>query len=781
MNQPLRRVAVLGAGTMGSQIAAHLANVDIPVLLLDLPSPGPDRSAVARRALENLGKIQPPPLFRAEKARRITPGNFEDDLPRLGECDWILEAVVERLDVKRSLWEQVEGYRKPGSIVSTNTSGLPIHQIGQGRSEDFLQHWLGTHFFNPPRYMRLLELIPGPHTRPEVLQTVAFVGERLLGKGIVYAKDTPNFIGNRIGSFVAMRAMQLAEELGLRIEEVDALTGPLIGLPKTATFRLADLVGIDVLALVAQNLYRNLPGDPWRDSFRPPALVQELVSRKWLGRKTGQGFYKKEGSAILVLDPKTVDYRPPVEVNFPELEAVGREPDTARRLGKLLEGEGMAAKFLWPLFRDTWVYSAERVGEICEEYFQIDRAKRWGFNWEQGPFELWEGIGIEAVASRIEEEGKSLPDWVQELRRQGRGFYPLGLNERLYFDIQKQDYQVLPEPPEKIQLEILKMRERVVRSNEEASLIDLGDGVACLEFHSKANSLGPKIVEMAFLALEEVERRFLGLVIGNQGKHFSVGANLVNLVGALQQGRWKEIEESVKLFQQMTLRLRYSSRPVVAAPFQRTLGGGVEVCLGCDGIVASAETYMGLVEVGVGLIPAGGGCKEMLIRSLEGGGREEERLMAALRHAFETIGKAKVSGSGEEAREMKFLASQDSIEIHPDRLLHRAKEKVLSLLEEGYVQPLPDRQIPVTGAAGQALLKVGIHLLHRAGYLSEYDLFIGQKLAHVLSGGNLSHTTLVSEQYLLDLEREAFLSLCGQEKTQQRILHLLKTGKPLRN
>lgn len=782
MTHSLNRIAVLGAGTMGAQIAAHLANVEIRTLLLDLPSDGPDRSLVARRALENLHKMEPRPFYTPEKARFIEVGNFEDDLSRLADCDWILEAVVEKLEVKKDLWRRVDAVRRPETIVSTNTSGLPVSRIAEGRSEDFRRHWLGTHFFNPPRYMKLLEIVPGPDTLPGLVNTVAFVGDRLLGKGIVIAKDRPNFIANRIGSFVAMKTIALMQELELTIEEVDALTGPAIGRPRTGTFRLADLVGVDVMVDVSRNLFENLPDDPWRELYRPPAFMEEMVLRDLRGRKSGQGFYKKQGDQFLALDPATLDYRPPQKPAIPSMEMARNETHPVRRIETLLAAGDKAAAFLWPFLRDTFLYSAQRVPEITDEFYQIDRAMRWGFNWDLGVFELWQALGTERVAERVEKEGGELPGWIRDVLSQPQqSFYTLGDRHELFFDLHSRQYQVLPDEPEKIRLELLRRREKVIASNPGASLIDLGDGATCLEFHSKMNAIGGDIVEMAGRALEEVEKNFLGLVVGNQGRDFSVGANLMLLLLEAQEGNWEEIDRMIRAFQHMTQSFRSCPRPVVATPFQRVLGGGVEVCMGCDAQVAAAETYMGLVEVGVGLIPAGGGTKEMLVRHTWEFRDDAADCFPGVRRAFEIIGLARVGRSAEEARRFRFLSPTDGIEVHSERLLHRAKERVLKMVGEGYSPPQPDPSVPVLGAPGLARLKVGLHLMQRAGHISDHDALIGSKLAYVLCGGDLNHPTTVPESYLMDLEREAFLSLCGERKTLERIQHTLSTGKPLRN
>ncbi len=782
MTDKPQRVAVLGAGTMGSQIAAHLANARIPSILLDLPSQEGDRSAIARQAWKFLAKRKPPALFTLERARLIEVGNFEDDMDQVGSCDWVIEAIAEKLEWKRSLFEKVAAHRQPGTVVSTNTSGLPLSSLAEGFDEDFRRHFLGTHFFNPPRYMKLLEVIPGEETLPEVLAWIERIGGSLLGKGIVIAKDRPNFIGNRIGTFAGCRAMALREELGLTIEEVDFLTGPAIGRPKTGTYRLGDLVGNDVMAYVQHNLYENLPEDPWRESFLPDRLLSELVKRGWAGRKAGRGFYRKVGSEILVLDPETFEYRSQTKPEFPSVAAVKEEPNPARRVAAILEAGGRAADFLWPLLRDTFAYAAGRVPEITDEFYQIDRAMRWGFAWDLGPFQLWDGLGVERVVERARGDGVEFPDWISALLETSRQSFYVEKDTVRYFDAGRRSYQDLPSDPEKLSIKLLKRQKPAILSNPSASLIDLGDGVACLEFHSKMNSLDPQIVAMSQEALAEVERNFVGMVVGNQGRDFSVGANLFFLLQAATAGQWDQIDQSVRAFQNMTTSFRAASKPVVAAPFQRTLAGGCEVCLGCDAIVAAAETYLGLVEVGVGLIPAGGGTMELLARNVEEFSSDPgaDRI-PGVKRAFQAIGMAKVSSSADEALEMRILRASDRIEMDGDRVLFRAKKRVLGLAETGYQAPPPRTDIPVEGASGLAVLQVGLHLMKSAGYISEYDAVLGRKLSYVLCGGDLNHSTTVGEDYLLDLEREAFVSLCGEEKTRQRIEAMLKTGKPLRN
>ncbi len=782
MNLELKRVAVLGAGTMGAQIAAHLANVGVPALLLDLKREGDDPSALARQAVQRMLKMRPAPFFVPENAALIEVGNFEDDLEKVAGCDWVIEAIAEKLDWKRDLWRRVAPLRRADAIVSTNTSGLPLAQIAEGFPAEFQRYWVGTHFFTPPRYMKLLEVIPGEQTLPEVIEAVSALGDRLLGKGVVLAKDTPNFIANRIGTFAAGRAMALREEVGLTIEEVDLLTGPAIGRPKTGTYRLGDLVGIDVLMHVGQNLYDNLNGDPFKSTFLPDELMKRLVASGATGRKAGRGFYKKEGKEILVVDPETLEYRQQQEPRLPGLAEVRNDPDPVSRVRRLLESDGRESRFLWPLLRDSFAYTAGRIPEISDDVYAVDRALRWGFGWDLGNFELWDGLGAAEVVERSRRDGVEFPEWIDRVLESGSGFYGMGERGPLYFDLQASALRPLPEEPGKVRLDVLKKLEGTVLTCPDASLLDLGDGVACLEYHSKMNSLGPAIVEFSARALDEVSRNFEGMVIGNQGANFSVGANLVFLLQAASQGLWEELQQAVAAFQTLTQSFRFSPKPVVAAPVGRTLAGGCEVVLGADAVVAAAETYMGLVEVGVGLIPAGGGTKEVLMRATAQYGQDlRSDRMQGVRKAFETLGMAKVSSSAEEARRLDLLTATDAIEIQSDRLIHRAKQKVLALAAAGYRQPRPRPDVAVVGGPGLAVLEVGLHLMHRAGYVSDHDKLIGQKLCHVLTGGDINHATYVSEEYLLQLEREAFLSLCGEEKTHQRIEAMLKTGKPLRN
>ena len=788
---PVKKAAVLGAGTMGAQIAAHLANARIPTLLLDIvpPDESQDRSRIARAGLEAAKKSKPAAFFTSDLASLVAVGNFEDDLAKLKDCDLIIEAVVENLEIKRSLYEKVEQQRRLGSVVASNTSGIPLKQLAEGRSEDFRAHFLGMHFFNPPRYMHLVELIRTEWTKPEVSCSMfGFLDERL-GKGVVVAKDRPNFIANRIGTFGALVTMRTMLDDSYTIEEVDKITGPAVGRPKTATFRTFDLVGLDVFAHVVKNLQENLPDDSEREMFVMPEFVAKMIERKLLGNKTKAGFYKKqrgEGDKrdILVLDAATLDYRPAQKVKLPSLEMARNIEDTRERIKTLVWSKDRVGAFLWKTTMRTLCYAAERIPEIADSIVEVDHAMQWGFNWELGPFEVWDAIGVEKSAAKLKEEGRSVPAKVQQMLAAGaRSFYKQENGQRFYFDFPSSKYVPASDPPGTIVLKSLKDRTGVIKQNSGASLIDLGDGVACLEFHSKMNSIGGDTLEMLKKSLIEVEKNFVGLVVGNQGQNFSVGANLMLMLMEAQDENWEELEMIGRLFQQSVMSLRYSPRPVVVAPFQMVFGGGCEMVLHADRVRASAETYIGLVEVGVGIIPAGCGTKEMLARAMDSipSDLKDADPFPFVKRAFETIALAKVATSAEEARGFGFLSEDDSISMNRDRLIADAKKEVLALAASGYVQPQQRTDILALGMPALATLKLGVHLMKRAGYISDHDALIGEKLARILTGGDLNHATRVSEQYLLDLEREAFLSLIGTRQTQERIAHMLKTGKPLRN
>jgi 3-hydroxyacyl-CoA dehydrogenase len=774
--KPLRRVAVLGAGTMGSRIAAHLANAGYPVDLLDIVLPNQaKRNQAALTGIESAARAKPGGFMSDSAKSLITPGNFEDDLGRVAQCEWIIEAVSEDLGIKRDLWQRVAALRQPGSILSTNTSGIPLAQIAEGFDSEFRQHFLGTHFFNPPRYLHLAEIIPGPETLPEVLDWVSGFADRHLGKGVVLCKDTPNFIGNRIGCFWGAKIARLTEEGDYTIEEVDALTGPVIGLPKSASYRLIDIVGVDVWVHVLRNLYEAVPHDPARELFRVPDVMQQMMERGWLGEKRGQGFYKRVGKEkeIWALDRKTLEYHVANKVKFFSVEVARGMEDLGARLRALVSADDRAGRFLWPLFRDFFVYSAQMVPEISDRAVEIDRAMRWGYAFAKGPFEYWDLLGVPETVDRMRRDGVAVPENVERMLASGaRSFYEAADRDRQphtrYFDLVCNRYAELESRPGIAALAEIRRARGVVQANASASLVDLGDGVLCLEFHSKMNALGDDAVRMIHAGINEASRNFQTMVVANDGEHFSVGANLMLVLLAAQDGEWDELDAAVRRFQNAMMAMKYAPFPVVAAPFGMTLGGGLEVALHAARIQASAESYMGLVEVGVGVVPAGGGCKELLLR------------FGDAKRAFELIGYAKVSESAAHARDMGFLRSADGITMNRERLLCDAKAASLALAP-AWAPGQPRQDIPVAGEAGYALLDLGVKLAREGGYISEYDAVVGEKLAYVLSGGKLTGTQHVSEQYLLDLEREAFLSLCGNRQTQERMQYMLKNGKALRN
>ncbi|HWQ54405.1 MAG TPA: 3-hydroxyacyl-CoA dehydrogenase/enoyl-CoA hydratase family protein [Bryobacteraceae bacterium] len=772
--QPLRRVAVLGAGTMGSRIAAHFANAGVPALLLDIVLPGqPDRNAAALAGIESALKQKPGGFFTPAAARLVTPGNFQDHLPDVAHCDWIIEAVTEDLSIKRALLEKVAAVRAPSAVVSTNTSGIPLARISEGFAPEFRRHFLGTHFFNPPRYLHLVEIIPGPDTLPEVLAFCSEFCDLRLGKGVVPCRDTPNFIGNRIGCFYGATVQLLTLEGGYTVEEVDALTGPLIGMPKSASFRLIDIIGLDVWKHVVRNLYEMAPGDPWRERFVVPDFMERMIERGWLGEKRGQGFYKRDGKEIYALDLKTLEYRPAQKPRFPSADAARNVDDLPQRLRMLITAKDSAGDFLWKLLSDLFLYSAAMVPEIAGRIVEIDRAMRWGYAHPLGPFEYWDALGVAETVARIKSENRAVPENVERMLASGASsFYQAadadGQPRATYFDFAASSQREIERRPGILVLRDMKRARGVVKKNAGASLVDLDDGVLCLEFHSKMNTVGDDALAMICAGIDETVRNFRAMVIANQGEHFSAGANLMLVLLSSQEGEWDELNAAVNRFQQANMAIKYAPRPVVAAPFGMTLGGGAEIVLHAARAQASAETYMGLVETGVGLIPAAGGCKEMLIRT------------GSFRRAFELIGYAKVSTSAEDARALGLLRPQDQVSMNPERLIADAKELALSL-ENTWAPGVPRQDVPVAGESGYALLKTGIYLAREGEYISDYDAEIGEKLAYVLTGGRLTGDQTVSEQYLLDLEREAFLSLCGKPKTQERMQHMLKTGKPLRN
>ena len=799
---------------MGARIAAHFANAGVPSLLLDIvPSDAAgNRNRLAVAGLEAAKKSKPAAFMDPSLARLVTVGNFEDDLKRLSDVDWIIEAVVENLDIKRALLKKVEAIRKPGTIITTNTSGLPVGKIAEGFSDEFRRSWFGTHFFNPPRYMRLLELIPTPEADRAAIDAVARFCDVHLGKGIVLAKDTPNFIANRIGTFSVLNVIRLMQEMDLSIEEVDALTGQAVGWPKSATFRTIDLVGLDILSHVVSNMTQNVHDE--RSDLKLPDFFRQMLERKWLGDKAKGGFYKKsagrgtapssaEGSKEerLALDWKTLEYHPVKKSKFPSLEMAKNVEQAGPRLRMLLGLDGggpqkgdKAGAFLWSALSDLWTYSANRIPEISDSIIEIDRAMRMGFNWELGPFELWDAAGVEATVARMKKEDQPIAANVEHLLAAGKKSWylddPKTASGRVYWELRSAKYEPVKVPDGVWSVEVAKKSKGVVKKNAGASLIDIGDGVACIEFHSKMNAIGADIVQFILQTLKPVGPgdNFEAFVITNDAANFSVGANVMLLLMSIQEEEWDDIDLAIRQFQGMTQAIKFSPKPVVAAPFGMTFGGGCEISLHSAALQPHTELYMGMVEVGVGLLPGGGGCKEMLLRAVEtaesirpGGRGESIELLEAMKRAFEIVATAKVSTSAHEARGLGFLSHSDEITMNRERVLSEAKARALELVRAGYEPPQPRTDIPAPGENILAALKMGVHLMRQAEYISDHEVKIATKVAEVLCCGNVTSGTPVSEQYILDLEREAFKSLCGERKTQERIQYTLKTGKTLRN
>lgn len=794
MARRIEKAAVLGAGVMGSGIAAHLANAGIPCVLLDIVPPNlteeeknkPDaRNRFALAGIENAKKFKPAPLFYSERfAELIKVGNFEDNLDYLSDCDIVIEAVVENLDVKRNLFQRIIPYLKWGAIVSSNTSGLPIKKMIDGFPEEFRRSFLVTHFFNPVRFMKLLEIVRGPETDQEVVDTWVKFGSEVLGKGIVFGKDTPNFVANRIGIYGLMKVMQLMEEGGYTIEEVDNIFGPPMGRPKSAAFKTCDLVGLDTFAHVAKNCYESLTNDDEREIFVVPKYVEEMIARKWLGGKTKGGFYRKDPEkGEMVIDYKTLEYRPVSKPSFESVKSTKGENDPGVRIRYMVYGNDRASELAWKATAYTLIYAAKRIGEIADDIVNIDNAMKWGFNWDLGPFEAWDAIGVADSIQRMEKEGMQVPEIVKRVVTQGEGtFYKKVGSTRYYFDFQTGQYKMIEMPKGVIVLQDKKEEGMVIKENFGASLIDIGDGVACLEFHTKMNAIDDDVISMMMDAVDVVERDFEGLVIANQGENFSVGANLALILMGAQMQNWDMLDDVVRRFQNANMRIKYAKKPVVVAPFGMTLGGGCEVTLHAAKIQAHAELYLGLVEVGVGVIPAGGGCTQALCRWLEGVPKDMQiSRIPFIQKAFENIGMAKVSRSAEEARQMKYLRQHDGITLSKDRLIGDAKEAVLALARCGYRPPLPPDYLILPGRNGVGLFKMGLYSWRLGNQITPYDEVVGQKLAWILCGGDIRPNTQVTEQHILDLEREAFLSLCGDERTLARMDHMLKTGKPLRN
>jgi 3-hydroxyacyl-CoA dehydrogenase len=802
LNRKIRKAAVLGSGVMGSQIAMHFANIGLEVILLDIvpfelteeeKAKGLTlenkqvRNRIVNNAFQQALKLSPNPLYHKKFANRIKLGNFDDDMKLIADADWIIEVVVERLDIKQQVFEKVEKYRKPGTFITSNTSGIPMEMLIQGRSEDFQKYFCGTHFFNPPRYLKLLEIIPSSKTHPEVIQFFMNYGEKFLGKTTVLCKDTPAFIANRIGVFSIMALFHMVNELGLTPEEIDKLTGPVIGGAKSATFRTADVVGLDTLVNVAKGLQANLPHDEAKDKFVLPGFLEKMIENKWLGQKTKQGFYKKvtnpDGSSeILSLDFKTLEYVPQKKAKFATLEATKTIDKLADRFPVLLAGKDAAGNFYRKYFYTLFQYVSNRIPEISDELYRVDDAMSAGFGWAMGPFRVWDAIGVEKAVKGMEELGAKPAQWVYDMLEAGHtSFYKMEGSKKMFYDVASKSYKAIPGQDQFIILQNLK-GEKKVWGNSGTTLIDIGDGVLNLEFHTKMNSIGSEIISGVNKAIDIAEQQgWKGLVIANEGENFSAGANLAMIMMLAIEQEWDELNYAVKAFQNMTMRLRYSSIPVVVAPHGLTLGGGCEMCLHADAVVASTETYIGLVEVGVGVIPGGGGTKEFAVR-LSDELMEGDIRINRLRERFLTIGMAKVATSGWEAFDLGiFRPGFDKVVVSRSRQIAEAKRKVIDLYEAGYTQPIPRTDITVMGKEGMGIVYAGANSMLAGHYISEHDALISQKLGYVLCGGDLSERTQVSEQYLLDLEREAFLSLLGTRKTLERIQYMLKNGKPLRN
>ena len=801
MKRTINKVAVLGSGVMGSRIAAHFANIGCKVYLFDIvPRELTEaetkkgltlkdkvvRNRIADENLASVLKASPSPIYSASDASKITTGNFEDNMDLLQDVDWIIEAVVERLDIKKMVFDNVEKFRKPGSLITTNTSGIPIHLMLEGRSDDFQSNFCGAHFFNPPRYLQLLEIIPTSQTNSEVIDFLMQYGDLYLGKTAVLCKDTPAFIANRIGVFSIMAVFKLKKEFGLTIKEIDTLTGPLTGKPKSATFRTADVVGIDTLVKVADNIYKDCPNDEARAIFEIPDYVRKMTENNWLGDKSGQGFYKKTKDAsgkreIYELNTGTLEYGPSDKPKFASVGAAKPIDNLKDRLKTLNSAKDKAADFLRLLNFNVFQYASNRIPEISEEFYKIDDGMKAGFGWELGPFETWDALGVEKTIKKMEEADLPPAQWVKDMVENGADtFYKIVNGKKKYYDIVTGSYEDIPGRNEFIILENTRAN-NVVWQNSGTSLHDIGDGIVNLEFHTKMNSIGSEVLEGINKSIEIAEKDYKGLVIANDGQHFSAGANLAMMFMLATEQEYDEIDFAVRAFQQATMHCRYSSIPVVVAPHSLVLGGGCEVCLHADKVQASAETYIGLVEVGVGIIPAGGGTKEMTMRASDKYFSELPEL-PELQKKFMNIAMAKVSTSAKEAFDMEiFKNGRDSITINPHRVIADAKDAVLLLANKGYTRPTQREDIKVLGRSALATLLLGAYSFNRGHYISDHDKKIVEKLAYIMCGGDLSEGTLVSEQYLLDLEREAFLSLITEKKTLERIQSILTTGKPLRN
>ena len=783
MRHDIRKTVVLGAGTMGAQVAAQLVAAGMDVSLLDIVpaglAAGEDRSGLARRSIQGLQKLKPAPLYLPEHTVRVRPGNFEDDWRELRDADWVFEAVLEDLEVKRQIFSRVAAAVPARAIVTTNTSGLGIGAMSGHLPVEFRRRFFGTHFFNPPRYLKLLETIPGPETDPELMAAMERFLDLVVGKGVVRCKDTPNFIGNRVGLFAMGATLQAMVDLDLSIEEVDVLTGPAVGRPKSATFRTGDIAGVDIVARVASNLYQAVPDDPERETFKLPAFVERMLERRWLGDKTGGGFYRKEGQEIRTLDWKSLEYRERTKPKLASVESARSIEEVGPRINQILSGKDKAAAFLWRVLSRSCLYAAALVPEISDDVVSVDRAMEWGYGWGTGPFRLLDALGVSQVAERARGEGREVPPLIEALLASGRkSFYEEEGGRRSVFG--PAGPGPVPERKGVIEITALKAAGGLRKKNAGASLVDLGDGCALVEFHSKMNALGPDAISMLASAVNEARTHFEALVVGNQGEHFSAGANLMLVLLGAQEEEWDELDLMVRQFQNANLALKYADVPVVIAPFGLTLGGGCEIALHGHRVRLSAETYMGLVEVGVGVVPAGGGTKEMALRAHDRcSGVKDADPFPFIRRAFETIGFARVATSGAEALRV-FLTPADSLSPNPDRLIHDAKQVALAAARAGYRAGRPRTDVPVLGRPALAVFKMAIYNAVQAKQISEHDALIGTKVAAILCGGDRA-PGVASEQHYLDLEREAFLSLLGTRKTQERIQHMLKKGKPLRN
>jgi len=800
MKRSIKKVAILGSGIMGSRIAGHFANIGVEALLLDIVPRELDdqekakgltledkvvRNRIVNGAWQSTLKSKPAALYNKEFAKRVTLGNFEDNMKDIADCDWVIEVVVENLDIKKIVFEQVEKYRTPGTLISSNTSGIPIHLMLDGRSDDFKKYFSGTHFFNPPRYLELLEIIPTPSSDPEMIDFLMNYGDKFLGKRTVLCKDTPAFIANRVGIFSIMKVVETMKKLGMNVDEVDKLTGPVLGRPKSATFRTSDVVGLDTLIKVANNLYEGLVDDEARELFKLPEVISKLEEKQWLGDKTKQGFYKKTKdekgkTVILTLDLETMEYKPKQKIKFATLEMTKPIDNLQERFRMLFSGKDKAGEFYRDSFFGLFQYVSNRIPEIADELYKIDDAVSAGFGWEIGPFQYWDAVGVKKTVAKMEEAGYKPNQWIYDMLESGaESFYKVENGKRTYYDIPSKSYKSIAGTEDMLVLDNLR-KSNVVWGNSGATIFDLGDGVLGLEFHTKMNTLGGEVVEGINKAITMAEESYTGLVIGNQGAQFSAGANLgMVFMHAIEQ-EYDELNFMIKHFQDTMMRVRYSSIPVVVAPHGLTLGGGCEMALHADKVQAAAETYIGLVEVGVGLIPAGGGTKEFTKRVADSFATGDVELND-MQNAFMNIAMAKVATSAYEAFDMNIFQRGDSVSVNKHRQIADAKAAVLELAADGYTKPIQDKHIKVQGKTGLALVAAGVNGMRMGNYISDHDLKIANKIAWVMCGGDLSYPQEVSEQYLLDLEREAFLSLCAEPKTLERIQSILTSGKPLRN